>query len=253
MPSPRWQQNHQSARVVHPRFSATVDVARPGSGLSEITIDNAPFEAARVLQVRGPSLRADPALPLAECYVRGADLVASYLPLEPDQLSPQIYWRILDTPHDEVIAAFELVISVQTNLLESHPALEAAAQLPACEAARLIDAETGQFQPLALASHGPLVLHAAEGPGAILFRLSGDRYSFAHFIHPSDFQQATLTLESDAPGLLRLSHPLLGENLEKGVIRRARCQGIFLDRADDTAVVAECYRRFAVTAPPLAT
>ncbi|MCH8924039.1 MAG: hypothetical protein IIA67_12925 [Planctomycetes bacterium] len=142
---------------------------------------------------------------------------------------------------------------MQTNLLQSQPALEAAAQIPQCEAARLIDAETGQFQPLTLASPVPQSLVAADGPGAVLFRLPGDRFSFAHFIHPADFVQATLATGSEAQSPVRLSHALFGEDLEKGVIRRARCQGVFLERADDAALVAECYGRFAATAPPLAT
>ncbi|MCH8043589.1 MAG: hypothetical protein IID44_07705 [Planctomycetes bacterium] len=249
----RWQKNHQSARVVLPRFVATINVARPDLGLCELQLDGAALDSCGVLQVGGPSLSADPAVPVADWYVRGADLVVSYAPSDPDQLSPQVYWRVLDSPHEGVIAAFELVVSVQTDLLASHPALAAAAQFPQCETARLVDAEAGRYQPLAVTGDAPLTLTAADGPGVILFRLPGDRYSFAHFIHPVDFQQATLDLNHDAPGLVRLSHSLFGEDLEKGVIRRARCQGIFLDRADDAALAAECYGRFAATAPPLTT
>ena len=257
MRPPRWQQNQQSAHVVHPRFAATLNVtlkgAQPDLGLTDLRIDGTPLEQVAVLQVRGPSLGADPALKVSDWYVRGADLVANFGPSDPDQLRGQIYWRLIEEPHAGVIAAFELVVSVQTDLWKSHSALEAAAQLPQCEAARLVDAETGQFQPLALPSEAAQTLAAADGPGAILFRLPGDRYSFAHLIHPADFLQATLTLHSDAPSPLCLSHTLLGEDLEKGVIRRARCQGIFLDRADDAALAAECYAHFASTAPPLAT
>lgn len=253
MRPPHWQQNHQSARLVQPRFAATVDVARPDLGLSHLEIDGDRLESCGILQVSGPSLGVESAPTVADWYVRGGDLVATYKPSAAEQLSPQIYWRVLASSHEAVIAVVELVVSVQTDLLQSHPALSVTAQLPRCEAARLVDADSARFEPLALGSGEPLVIEPTESPGALLLRLPGDRVSFALLIHPTDFQSATLSMNAEGPCPLRLSHPLLGEDLEKGVIRRARCQAIFVERTDDAALVAECYSRFALTAPPLAT
>jgi hypothetical protein len=257
MQPPHWQQEQQTAQLVMPRFSAALDVTRPQMGLGDLKIDGTPLPSCAVLQVGGASLDSSP--DVVESYVRGGDMVATYQssdskqPHDVEQISPQIYWRALPSPDNAVIALIELLVSVQTDLLESHPALAVTAQLPACETARLLDAESGQFQPMALTSDASLALDASQGPGAILFRLADDRYSFGLFVHPADFQQITLILDDDSPRTLRVSHALLGDNLEKGVIRRARCQGIFLDRADDATVAAECYRRFALTAPPLTT
>ena len=70
-------------------------------------------------------------------------------------------------------------------------------------------------------------------------------------VHPVDFQRSTLAAVG-ATGT-RLSHRLLGGELEKGVILRARVLGLIVSSSTDNATLAGYYRAFEEEALPLTT
>src|SRR4051812_48873600 len=97
--------------------------------------------AARMLGVRRLSEKttgdisgdASPLWPLrtTEAYIRGHDLVASYEPAADWPFSPQLYWQADTMRHvPEARAAFSLLVSVQTHLLDTRPRIAVASQLP---------------------------------------------------------------------------------------------------------------------------
>src|SRR4051794_6716645 len=93
---------------------------------------DAPFRRARILRVHRcleePSRhvidRTAAAWPLraADVYIRGDDLVASYEPAADWPFSPQLYWQSGPLRQlDGVCASLSLLVSVQTQLLDTFP------------------------------------------------------------------------------------------------------------------------------------
>ena len=139
----------------------------------------------------------------------------------------------------------ELVISVQTHLLDIDPALGIRSQLEVSEV-------------LQCANTGPMRFELVAGPspgskGPYLSRLADGRTSYLQMVHPSDgceMPDAGCEMR-DAEHTVVLRHRLFPERLEKGVIRRGRLRGIFLSRHHDIEVAAACYDEFVDSSPPL--
>jgi hypothetical protein len=85
----------------------------------------------------------------------------------------------------------------------------------------------------------------------LLFRPHGAAYSYAEMVQPSDFAGASLELRGEE--LLRYSHPLFAERLEKGVIRRVRLCGALLPRDGDLERALQVYQNFIAAPLPLTT
>lgn len=100
-------------------------------------------------------------------------------------------------------AVFELIVSVQTSLLDSHPTLDL-----------VIPANSSEDVPL-------------DRPDGSIQIASHERLRTAVLLGPQD---APFTSRIDSSGQLRLR--LFGEFLEKGVIRRAR-PWLIIDRAGE--------------------
>ena len=83
-----------------------------------------------------PSATSTAAWPakLADAYVRGDDLVATFQATDDWPFAPQVYWRA-DTLEsiDQVLGSVSLVVSVSTHLLDTHPRICAVTQLAADE------------------------------------------------------------------------------------------------------------------------
>src|SRR5690606_25519941 len=111
-------------------------LSRPRDGLR---LEVAPFDAAPapwgVLAVMfGDDEPIDAGR--IDSYVRGSDLVANYSEAPPAQLRTQIYWRSLlpaefSPAHaSKALAAFDLIVSVTTPLLDCNPEAAVRAVLP---------------------------------------------------------------------------------------------------------------------------
>jgi hypothetical protein len=171
-------------------------------------------------------------------------LVATYAPAGAGTVRPQIYWRLFRPEHIEGMG-LDLIVSVQTDLLDSDPSMSTASILPVEGLLRLHGPGADQFEPLVIDDPAPL------DAGLLLFRLAGGRLSYVEMVHPSDFCRAGVRTEDAARHTARLSFPLFPGRLEKGVIRRARLRGCFLPREDDRSVAAALYGEFAASTPPL--
>jgi hypothetical protein len=125
-----------------------------------------------------------------------------------------------------------LLVSVQTDLLDTHPEIRVTTRLPAVEVMELRHDAESQAQ-------------------ALLWRLVEADWSYLEFVPRSDYGE--LAIGGDASGQMTCEWRLFGEFLEKGVIRRARVSAAFLPRERDDAVAAECCRHFANRPLPLTT
>ncbi len=202
---------------------ASLDLSRPWLGMRIAGLS----EACRFLGVAVPC--AEPAIATYDSYVRGRDLVATYEQNAERPIRATLYWRALDEA-DAAGARFaiELVVSVQTSLLESRPTLEVQSDAPAT--AIPLPPELG---------------------GCSLLRLADSDASYLELLHPTAF--AASELEVDA-ARVRLRHRLFfPEDLEKGVILRARLRAIVLPTAGDSEAAARYHRSFLASPPPLTT
>jgi hypothetical protein len=239
-----WRLDSGFASLRLPRLSAVVHLLDPAHGLDELRIDGRLISAAcRPLGVElvGANRPAEPAA--VEQYVRGGDLVATYSDCPEPALRTQIYWRVGSHPAEGAIAAVELVISVQTSLLDSSPRLATRSMIGGDEALCLL-APDGAWQ----CDTGRSSCH--------LYRLAETPFSYAEMVHPAQSLESAIELPSLAGAAskrLELRHQLFLERLEKGVILRARVLGVFLDRQDDQSAAERHYAAFLSAELPLTT
>jgi hypothetical protein len=232
------------------RLSGKLDVARPHVGLHQPAFDSdsSPctfFGVRRTPEQLPPEVRAEHGdkswwpLEVADSYVRGNDLVASYQPTEAWPYAPQIYWRANPSPTTATaLASMSLLVSVQTPLLDTHPKISVASQIPSSE--------------LYLVSVGSdRAITTAGASCCIVWRLLTAPLSYVEFMPATDFQQVTCS--PSTRGTFYAEWHLFSEFLEKGVIRRARVHGALLPRKNDIELAIECCSEFEHSPPPLTT
>lgn len=245
-----WTLAAEGARLDLRWLQLSVPHASPREGITQISWQSQPIEAFRLLQLQSPACSPTPP-PLVDAYVRGADLVASYAQAERGAVQPQVYFRASQL---NSAAGLELIVSMQTSLLDSAPESLVTSELPAREVLVLDSVHEQTPEPLALQSL-PVRYLTTETKAAylFLFRVS-DTLSYAEMVHPGDF--VAVELEStDATAVggqrLKLTWRLFPERLEKGVIRRCRIAGWFLPREGDQQASAEIFRRMLLEPLPL--
>jgi hypothetical protein len=287
-----WRFEKTKAILQNASWTLEIDVESPDAGLGGLDVtgpraEQAPFSSrlgARLLQIQSP----DPdsiGRPVCESvYVRGADLVVSYRMSKTPAICWQVYWRELACD-ENAIGGIELILSVETDLLDSDPRLWVGSRVPAVE---LLQIEPGKVPParaidigrggkkMGLAPsrhrentedsvHGevpvPISLQPGstensaaqflEPPGVLLVRPPQVSFSYLELIHPADFSALTVSSDGADPPVLVSRFHLFDQHLEKGVIRRGRLRGLVLPRADDIALATACYHSFLQSAVPL--
>lgn len=193
----------------------------------------------------------------AETHARGNDFVATFAQGGRERVTPQLDWRA-QCFDDLAAVKLELIISVKTDLLDSHPlsrthsliSNEATILHAASLAAPRFETLKKPGQPAATDSGRAIRFDAAQSNEHIfLFRLPDLELSFAQLIHPSDFVAAELGIDAEPP--YSLVATLFPERLEKGVIRRGRVCGFFMPMDNDLKVAVELARRFMNEPLPL--
>jgi hypothetical protein len=242
-----WQLADYTAQLGLPSLTAQINVLEPWRGLLAPHWRSALLPpTVSVLQVDARELIAPNRLPL-EVYVRQRDLIATYAPSEGRNVQTQIYWR---AGQADSASTIELILSAQTHLLDCRPRLLALSTLPAGAVFHLPQ-EAEQLSELAFDFQARREFTPGECVPLFLFRPHGAAYSYAEMVQPSDFAGASLELRGEE--LLRFSHPLFAERLEKGVIRRVRLCGAFLPRDGDLERAVAVYRNFIAEPLPLTT
>jgi hypothetical protein len=247
-----WSLAGSTARIRLDSFTAVVDLRYPVHGLQEVgwAATGAGIADVPICGLLGVWLAKEDGSPrdVVESYVRGVDLVATYAPLATGDLRPQIYWRVIRSS-DPPGVGVEVIVSIETNLLDSDPAGGATSLVSADSILSL--GESGQFRPLDLDRNAAWDAQPPEDAGALLFRLVGGRCSYLEMAHPLDFCEASLSGEVGQPPRARSRFSLFRERLERGVIRRCRLRGLLLPPAQDTPAAVALYREFSASPLPL--
>jgi hypothetical protein len=206
---------------------ATLDVTTPGRGLE---VQSADGDA-----VLGVDLTA-----LADHWVRGADVVATYEPADPRRLRSTVMWRALGCQAG--VASWEVVVSAQTALLETDVAVAVHADVAAAILLWSAGGAAPHWQPLAPATALP------ETATAILLRRPASTCLVA--VHPSDARRIDAARHGDR---WELTCRLFAAPLEKGVLLRSRVLAAVGPAGGDTAWAERILGAFAASPPPLTT
>ena len=255
-----WQLDRAHAQLHTSQLQAELDLRFPQYGLNALQLAGQPL-LGRMLALElvgnrqntgqaGSAAASSSEESLVEAYLRQDDLVATYAQSPMRPFRPQVYWRAIAQPDLPSLGAVENIVSIQTNLLDSRPTIEAQTVLPIEACLLPTDASLEQFHEVDLA-RGAHEIDSELNPGCVLFRLPSQSASYAELIPPNDFQTAEVLQQTD--GMVQLRYALFGRFLEKGVILRARRRGVFLPRQGDLQAAAAWYHAILRSELPLTT
>jgi hypothetical protein len=240
--------------------SARVDLGHPGAGLMVVPPGPAPGHGAAALHdaalapdhllgldLRGPAR-------LADHWIRGGDLAATYEPGDGRSLRATAMWRPLgaELGATEGLRAWEVIVSAQTALLHADAGLAVACDLRAAEVAWGTLAAPGPAGRVAWsvianerwAPHARAVL--MRQPAASATAAS----SVVVAVHADDGLGIAAWL---ADGRARVECRLFGDALEKGVLLRSRVLAAVGPATDDTAWADRLVRAYLALPPMLDT
>jgi hypothetical protein len=240
-----WMLAAEKATLNLQGFSAEMDLGHPGLGLCNVNDSGAVVPA----QVLGVAWGDETDLPhtLSECYVRGGDLIATYAPQPQQPFAPQAYWRVVKAAPprcESSVPQMELLVSVQTQLLDAQPRMTAVSVLRAAEVLYLEDAAAGRFVALSSATGLP------PSAACLLVRLADSPLSYVEMVHPHDFSPGHLDVAVNGENV-SIRHTLIACRMEKGVIIRVRLRGSLIPRSDDVGTAAGLFAAFGNAALPL--
>lgn len=245
-----WNLKGSVAELHRGPLSARVDVTRPDLGLQQLQFKGHELRGHLLaVQRDSQTSQADSPwpLPLADAYVRGDDLVASYKPTDDWPYSPQLYWSANPLEGiDGLLGSLSLLISVETHLLDTWPRITVTSQLK-CEKLLQVTPTSGTTNAL----QGNYTVRASNTACCILHRLDSSPISYVEIMPASDFRE--LTVRQDASGEMRVEWHVFADFLEKGVIRRSRLQTAFLPRANDVQLALACCEATNCRPLPLTT
>jgi len=257
-----WSLRSPLAQLRAAELTAAIDVTGPHLGLHALRLGSAPL-SGRLLRIawetgsrtrQQSSTVLEPAWPaeLADAYVRGPDLVAAYQQAADWPYAPQIYWRAAPTDRGTgVLASVTLMVSLQTALLDSYPCIEVASSIEAEEVVLVTNTDDDIPNVRSLDADEQQTLGQQTDGGCVVGRLPGGQFSYAEISPANDFRQ--LVVERDGRDNCRTRWELFSDFLEKGVIRRARIELVFLPRENDVQNAAACCRALQTRPLPLTT
>lgn len=254
-----WSFRRPIGQLSSAALQGQVDATNPQRGLHGLRLHGEPLEGHLLGVTRAADGQSAAATTqehswpsrLADAYVRGHDLVATYEPDADWPYAPQVYWSA-DTAGNasSAFASLRLLVSIQTELLDTHPLLDVASELPADEVLHF-DVRGNEPSDLqSVADGSPQTIDPRGEMCCLLRRLPGG-LSCAETMPASDFLR--LTVRHEAGGVCRTQWRLFSEFLEKGVIHRARVGLVFLPRENDVQLAVESCRSFKKRPLPLTT
>ena len=248
-----WTIESNVGRLRSQLLQAEIDLTHPDRGIVAMQLAGRRQMGARLqLSCRAEeSTQSAPAwsADLVDAYVRGHDLVASYSGTDAWPYSPTVYWSADSTaPGCSDHASLSLLVSIQTDLLDTRPRLFVCSSLPADEVLMV----TVVDDDLVVDSHGEgeQAVDPRASACGLVWRLPGETVSYVEIMPATDFHNFSIDRNSNTIGS---RWELFGEFLEKGVIRRARLQSLFVPREDDVQLAAEACQSIEGRPLPLTT
>lgn len=191
---------------------------------------------------------------IAETYRRADDLVATYIHNSSWPYATQLQWRAHTLDQIEgVVGACSVLLSLNTDLPDTHPRVSIFSEIPATESLRISWAE-GCEATMTPCGTAPCETKEQAAPErtnlCILHRLPDSALTYAELALATDFQ--TVSVRSVAEQTAAIEWSLLSEFMEKGVIRRSQIHAAFLPRERDLELALECCAALEHSPLPLA-
>jgi hypothetical protein len=232
-----WKLDRNTGKLHSGPLSAHVDVSRPDLGLQQLRLNDRDLPGRLLAVERHTETQAQESawpLPLADAYIRGHDLVATYQSTNDWPYSPQLYWSADPLQSvDPLLGSLSLLISVQTHLLDTWPQISVSSRL-ACRELLQVNAGTGAWELL----QAERTIRPAATACCLLYRLPDAPVSLVEIMPAGDFRE--LAIRPTAHGECRAEWRLFADFLEKGVIRRATLQTAFVPRENDIQIALKC-------------
>ena len=245
-----WSLRGNVAELNCGKLSGRIDASRPNAGLHDVAVDGAQ-QTIDLLRAYRSDITNDKSwpLPVAESYVRGNDLVASYQATDDWPFSPQLYWRA-DSLRSVggVLASVSLLVSVQTHLLDTVPQIAVTSQMP-CDETLFVSA-SGGAHPSAVPIDSSQMIPITNEDCCVVSRLRHVPLSYVEIMPAGDFHAIRLGNEGEGAAF---EWRLFDEFLEKGVIRRARVHAAIVPRESDIEIAAACCKAIDGLELPLTT
>ncbi|TVS11099.1 MAG: hypothetical protein EA424_24270 [Planctomycetaceae bacterium] len=246
-----WQLDENKAVFQTPAFAIEIDTHSPESGAVLRPMAGDAYQNASLLRIHS-SLSAEVGVPACESvHQRGPDLVVDYRMSKVPEFTWQVYWRALTgLDSRNVLGGIELILSVQTELLDSDPRMIVESHLSNSRVLRVdgghASAEAIEIDVSDISSSVKL-----NPPGILLCRPCEASFSYLELVHPSDFIDLEIMRASQDSSEYASRFTMFEAPLEKGVIRRGRLRGLLLSRDDDVASARSCYEQFTASPIPL--
>lgn len=231
-----WRLESEQGRWQTTQFQFQVDLRRPDRGWSDVRVDQKAY-TDHLFELRLPGESNDQTL--TDSYVRQSDLVVTYAQSSDRTVLPQIVWRVIRD--GQLRVGVECILSMQTSLLASHPGVSIRFRL----AGELLNVSAAGAERIA---SGP---HRWDEPTVLLQRPDKGEHSLALLMHPADFVRLDVCPTADEGW--QADFAAFPESLEKGVIRRARLQAVYVSRHADVELAQLCANELKEAAPPLTT
>lgn len=228
---PTWSAGEHGLSGTRDGTTAALDPACPADGL---TVGPFAGSACRLLAVE---LGAAPAL--IDHWVRGDDVVAVYEPADARRLRTTAMWRWLESgvAAPAGTAAWLVVVSAQTALLDSDPRITVDSRIP------------GNCVRWAASTADPPRWRVGADPVANAALVRGpDQRSVLIAVHPADRRSFTVGI---APDRVTVRCGLFSGRVEKGVLLRGRVLAAVGPTAGDDAWASRLLDHLDAEPPPL--
>jgi hypothetical protein len=246
MTSTPWILEPDSVRLQRDAFQAVVDLRHPELGLHALRYDGVAVPVSRMMAFIRPGLGEGEVAPLADRFVRGDELVASYAESAPWPVQVDAVLRAAAVDRRAaLLASVESIVSVRTQQLNSRSELTLETRFQAEEVLHLADASTARWASISEA--GSTSLTQPDQPRCVLVRLDGGQMSYVEMLVPADSSADEVVAGREAA----IRHRVFAHTLEKGVIVRIRIKGVLVVRQGDAQVAVAVYRHFTGEEPPL--
>ncbi len=241
-----WTRSDHELELSVGGVAAHLDLLAPALGLTRWRHDGHPLSDLAILGVDLPPLKSAAGC-LAEGYVRQGDAVAIYRPTLERPFTVEVYWRadLIETSA-AAVPVVDLLVSIQTDLLDSHPTVDVVTRLPR-PARTWTLSPSGQFHAV---QTGQCLGH--DDAVGWLLEWSHAPLGYLQLSHPDDAGRRQWT-PAMTGGPAEIREQLFADFLEKGVIRRARLRSALVPAPRLTEVAGELLAEFLARPLPLTT
>lgn len=234
-----WILDGGSARLQRAPLAGRISIDRPGDGLHDLQC-NGRSVAGRLatVSVRNaadapPTTPPAPAWQVEDAYVRGDDLVVVYQPLGDHPIRWQAYWRAPPVGQ-QGLAELDVIVSIQTPLLESYPLVTVGSCFPAATI-QWCDAEGSPCD---------------AGVQCRIARIDVDsQLHMAEMVASKDFDSCRV--EATAEHGVSTVWSMGRQFMEKGVIRRVRMRSVLTPANISSEALGRLWAELEHVAPPL--